>query len=945
MTESHDFEQTRLKQFTSNYLNKSMPVEGVRILAIPQQAVSGDFHVVVKGEHSIYVLVADGAGHGLSAVMPGLRFPTMFVEMAQKDHSILTIAAKLNDELCQYDHKGYFIAVTLVQINEKSNFIEVLNCGNPAALLIDNNGHILHKFESSSLACGIVNNDDYQLLTERIKYDGDARLYLFTDGIQDTLIQSGRCKNSTEHESLYKRPPRTCFDSIVADVTKAQRNEKIDDVTLIEIKIQSNHKQVKQEKTDTKRKSIASNDKHATEALASCRILCIEPNASSRQLIANVLTMFVRNIDICETLAEVKSLNHDTPDLIIIDLAFLLKYRSELNFILPVTQSDTPIIITCEPSNIIVAEQLFTLSITHYLHNYLITTELLNIVKDCISLRSRREEWWFKSAVFQKSSLAMTITDANKRIVSVNDAFCNITGYTIEEVINCNPRLLSSGKHDAEFYQQMWHSIYATGHWSGEIWNMRKNGELFLEWITINAIKNEDDEVVSYCSVFADITERQAVDNAIKRLSYYDDLTELPNRRSFKIKLNQEIERAEKNQLGLAVLFLDLDNFKQINDTLGHEYGDLVLNETAGRLRQCIQDDDLIARLGGDEFTICVTAIEKNDIDNIAQKILSKIASKPFQIYDETIHLSVSIGVSIYPDHAQEASFLLKNADQAMFYAKEQGRNCAQFFTPAMQISAIEKKNLIQDIRLAIKNEEFELFYQPIVELQTSSLHKAEALIRWHHPEKGLISPDSFIPIAEETGLIKEIGDWVYKQAVRQSMMWRTKINIHFQISINKSPKEFTSDESVHNSCIEYLTMKDFPTDCIAIEITEGVMMDSKAAITKQLRSFHDKGIQISLDDFGTGYSSLSYLKKFDIDYIKIDQQFVKHVDSNSDDQALCRAIIAMAHALDIKVIAEGIETIGQRAFLLNAGCDYGQGYLFSKPVKAEDFEKIKINF
>lgn len=942
MTELHnDFEQTRLKQFTSNYLNKSMSIKGVRILALPQETVSGDFHVVIQNEHSIYVLVADGAGHGLSAVMPGLRFPTMFVEMAQKGHSILTIAAKLNDELCRYEHKGYFIAITLVQINEQNKFIEVLNCGNPAALLINENGQVLHKFESSSLACGIVNNDDYQLLTERIKYNENARFYLFTDGIQDTLIQSGRCKNSIEHESLYKRPPSSCFDSIVADVAKAQCNEKIDDVTLIEIQIQSNPKIVKEPKP----KTVTLSDDHAKEALARCRVLCIEPDASSKQSIAEVLTKYVRNIDLCTTVDEVKILNQHAPDLIIIDLSFLLKFRSDLSFLLPVNLSDTPLIITSNPSNIIVAEQLFTLSITRYLRKSLITTSLLSIVKECISLRSRREEWWFKSAVFQKSSLAMTITDANKRIISVNDAFCNITGYTHEEVINCNPRLLSSGKHDAEFYKQMWHSINTTGHWSGEIWNMRKNGELFLEWITINAIKNEDSEVVSYCSVFADITERQAVDDAIKRLSYYDDLTELPNRRSFKIKLNQEIEQADRNQLGLAVLFLDLDNFKQINDTLGHEYGDLVLKETAVRLRQCIQDDDLIARLGGDEFTICVTAIEKNDVYNITQKILSEIASEPFQIYDETIYLSVSIGVAIYPEHAEEASALLKNADQAMFYAKEQGRNCVQFFTPSMQISAIEKKNLIQDLRLAIKNKEFELFYQPIVELQTNALYKAEALIRWHHPVKGLIPPDSFIPIAEETGLINEIGDWVYKQAACQSMLWRTKINAHFQISINKSPREFTKDKSIHNSCIDYLAIKKFPADCIAIEITEGVMMDSKVAITNQLRSFHDKGIQISLDDFGTGYSSLSYLKKFDIDYIKIDKQFVNQVQSNSDDQALCRAIIAMAHALDIKVIAEGIETIGQREFLLNAGCDYGQGYLFSKPVTTNNFEKIKVHF
>jgi diguanylate cyclase (GGDEF)-like protein/PAS domain S-box-containing protein len=948
MSKSHsDFEQTTIKQFTSNYFNNSMDIDGVRILAIPQEIVSGDFHVVIQNEHSIYVLVADGAGHGLSAVMPGLRFPTMFIEMAQKGHSIMTIASKLNAELCQYDHKGYFIAITLAQINEHNNFIEVLNCGNPSALLVNQNGHVLHRFESSSLACGIVHNDDYELLTERIKYNEDARFYVFSDGIQDTLIHSGKCKNTIEYESLYNRPPSTCFDTILSDLTKAQSNEKIDDVTLIEINIKVSHsKLAKEQAVKTKHKAITLNENQAITALASCRVLCIEPDLSTRQSVTQSLTKYVDNIDLCATIDEANSAYQYTPSLIIIDLAFLLKYRSELNFMLPIKTSGIPIIITCEPSNIIVAEQLFSLSITRYIAKSLIKDELLTIIKDCMSLSARRDEWWLKSAVFQKSSLAMTIVDANKHIIRVNEAFCRITGYTREEVIDCNPRLLSSGKHDADFYHTMWHSINTTGCWSGEIWNKRKNGDLFLEWITINAIKNEYDELVSYCSVFADISERKAVDEAIKRLSYYDDLTELPNRRSFKIKLNQEIEQAEKGQYGLAVLFLDLDNFKNINDTLGHEYGDLVLKETAVRLSQCVRDTDLIARLGGDEFTMCISpSVNNTVVDNITKKILNEIATNPFQIYDEVIYLSVSIGVAIYPDHGTAAPLLLKHADQAMFYAKEQGRNGFQFFRPSMEISAIEKRKLIQDLRLAIKNKEFELFYQPIVELQTNALHKAEALIRWHHPEKGVIPPDSFIPIAEETDLINEIGDWVFKQAVCQSMLWRTRIHDQFQISINKSPREFNKDKSVHNACLEYLATEEFPNDAVAIEITEGVMMDSKIAIVKQLRSFHDKGIQISLDDFGTGYSSLSYLRKFDIDYIKIDRQFVQQVESSRDDQALCKAIIAMAHALDIKVIAEGIETVGQKTFLLNVGCDYGQGYLFSKPVPASDFEKIKINF
>lgn len=934
-----DFEKTRIKKFTSNYLDKSMDIDGVRILAIPQETVSGDFHVVIRSEDSIYVLVADGAGHGLSAVMPGLRFPSMFVELANNGHSILTIASKLNEELCRYDHKGYFIAVTLVQINERAGFIEVLNCGNPTALLISENGDVLHAFESSSLACGIVKNDNYELLTERIKYNQDARLYVFTDGIQDTLIQSGRCKNTLDHESLYISQSAQSFDIICNEVRKAQYDKKIDDITLVEINISSPSNQVR---THMQPKGIQVCDSPFEALLAQCKILCIDPDKVSRQSISQDLTRFVHNIDLCETIEDAIAAYHQhVPNVIIIDLTFLLKYQSELRSILPEYETGTSIIISCEPSNIIVAEQLLSLPITRYLRKPLVTTELLGRVEECMRLNKQYEKWQSKSSVFLSSSLAMTITDADRRIIRVNNAFCRVTGYTSEEVINCNPRLLSSGKHSAEFYKEMWHSIDTTGHWSGEIWNKRKNGKLFLEWITINAIRNEHDGSLSYCSVFSDITEDRAVEDEIKRLSYYDDLTQLPNRRLFKTKLNQKIENLKDEKQGLAILFLDLDNFKEINDTLGHEFGDLALKETAKRLSECIRDSDLIARLGGDEFTICITPYDISTVYIITQKILSEIASKPIQIQDETISLSISIGAAFYPNHGIDVPSLFKYADQAMYSAKEQGRNCIRFFTPSMETSAIERRKLIQDLRFAIQNQEFELFYQPIVELKTNETFKAEALIRWHHPVDGMISPDRFIPIAEETGLIIEIGNWVFEQAIYQAMQWRSNIHKQFQISINKSPKQFGRDKSSHQHWLDHMASEEYPAGCIAIEITEGVMMGSREIISEELLSFRDKGFQVSLDDFGTGYSSLAYLRKFDIDYIKIDRQFVKHIETNLDDQAICKAIIVMAHALDIKVIAEGIETLEQKEFLFNAGCDYGQGYLFSKPVNASQFERL----
>ncbi|PHS31620.1 MAG: hypothetical protein COA95_05635 [Methylophaga sp.] len=941
MSESHDhvLEQIKIQQLTSNYLDKSASIEGMRVLTIPKDAVNGDFHVAIRNGNSIYLLVADGVGHGLSAVIPGLRFPSMFVELVNNGHSILTIASQLNEELCRYKHKGYFIAMTLVQINEYEGFIEVLNCGNPSALLVGDDGIMLHKFCSKSLACGIMENDAYELLTERFQCKEPAKLYVFTDGIQDTLIQGGRCKNIAEHELLYvgKAERNKRFDSICSDVEKAQLNGKMDDITLLEVSIHSAKHSVENRTVVVNKQD----DNGSDGPFLQCRVLCIDPDKSSLDSIARNLGQHVRNIDLCETVDEAIIAYQYKPDLIIIDLVFLLKHQSELAIILPQYGAVVPVVACCEPSNVIVAEQLFSLLIARYLRKPLILDELVNVVRQCAYQLRQQQKWQLPSSVFLTSSLAMTITDANKKIIQVNDAFSIITGYKKEEVINCNLRLLSSGKHDAAFYKEMWDSINATGHWSGEIWNKRKNGDLFLEWITINATIDAEGEVVSYCSVFADITERRAVEEAVRKLSYYDDLTGLPNRRLFKSNLEQELKQADKEQYKFAVLFLDIDNFKEVNDTMGHDCGDFILKKTADRLNRCLRNTDFIARMGGDEFTICISPYDSsNDIDIIIEKILL-VMRKPFTLKEETIYLSMSIGVVDYSSDTNEVSALLKNADQAMFYAKQKGRNCAHFFTPLMESTALERKTLIQDLRLALQNKEFELFYQPIVDLHTGVTYKAEALIRWHHPKKGLISPDKFIPIAEETGLIIEIGDWVFKQATNQSSQWRTKIHEQFQISINKSPKQFEKESNSHKDWLAYLDKKQCSPGCISIEITEGVMMDSKDFVTEQLLAFRDQGIEVSLDDFGTGYSSLAYLRKFDIDYIKIDRQFVQHVDTNSDDQALCKAIIVMAHALGIKVIAEGIETAGQRDFLCNAGCDYGQGYLFSKPIPADQFEKL----
>jgi diguanylate cyclase (GGDEF)-like protein/PAS domain S-box-containing protein len=436
-----------------------------------------------------------------------------------------------------------------------------------------------------------------------------------------------------------------------------------------------------------------------------------------------------------------------------------------------------------------------------------------------------------------------------------------------------------------------------------------------------------------------DITERKSSEALIRQQALFDPLTGLPNRRMLRDRLEQEIKKSRRDGHPLAILFLDLDHFKEVNDTLGHDRGDLLLIEAAQRIQACLRASDTVARMGGDEFTVILTELSDTDsLEPLLHKLLEALGAV-FQLGDEQVFVSGSIGVTLYPLDATEIEDLFKNADQALYVAKGAGRNRFSFFTPALQEAAQTRVRLTTDLRTGLTDNQFRVVYQPIVELANGSIHKAEALIRWQHPVRGLVSPASFIPLAEASGLIVDIGEWVFQQAAQQVCTWRTLISPEFQISINKSPVQFHHDGSERPSWSQQLNRLGLPGRSIVVEITEGLLLDTTAGVAEQLLDLDDAGIQVSLDDFGTGYSSLSYLQKFEIDFIKIDQSFVRHLIPESTDLALCKAIIAMAHALGIKVIAEGVETELQRDLLRQAGCDYGQGYFFAKPMPAADFE------
>ena len=436
-----------------------------------------------------------------------------------------------------------------------------------------------------------------------------------------------------------------------------------------------------------------------------------------------------------------------------------------------------------------------------------------------------------------------------------------------------------------------------------------------------------------------DITERKQSEALVWQQAHFDALTGLPNRRMLRDRLQQEIKKSKRDGLPLAVLFIDLDHFKEVNDTLGHDSGDQLLIEAARRLQHCLRESDTVARMGGDEFTVILGELaDPACTERILQQILQTLATV-FQLGNEQVFVSASIGVTLYPLDATEIEDLFKHADQALYVAKGAGRNRFSFFTPALQLAAQTRVRLGNDLRLALTEQQFRLVYQPIVELASGAVHKAEALIRWHHPTRGLVSPAEFIPIAESSGLIVEIGEWVFQQAAQQVQQWRHSLHADFQISINKSPVQFQHADSANRPWTEQLQARGLPGTSIVVEITEGLLLDSNASVAAQLKALHAGGIQVSLDDFGTGYSSLSYLQKFDIDFLKIDQSFVRHLVPASTDLALCKAIILMAHELGMKVIAEGVETAQQRDLLAAANCDYAQGYLFARPLPAPDFE------
>lgn len=570
-------------------------------------------------------------------------------------------------------------------------------------------------------------------------------------------------------------------------------------------------------------------------------------------------------------------------------------------------------------------------------------TMILISLSDITERKQAEVQLRIAATVFE-SQQGMIVSDTNKVIISVNKAFTEITGYSRVEAVGQTPRLLQSGRHDASFYTAMWASIDATGSWQGEIWNQRKNGEVYPQWLSVTSVKNGDGKISHYVDVFTDISARKATEQKIERLAFYDPLTNLPNRRLFLDRLQQTLATSVRRGTQTAVLFLDLDEFKNLNDTAGHYTGNNLLEQVAERLEACVREGDTVARMGGDEFVVLLQGLDTvaeeaaRQAAAVGEKILSSL-TQTYQLGELEHHCTASIGITLVNSQAQlDLDHCLQQADMAMYQAKAAGKNTLRFFEPQMQASVTARVALQADLRLAVAMQQFTLYYQAQVNYDNQVVG-VEALVRWHHPERGMVSPAAFIPMAEEMGLILPLGRWVLETACAQLALWaQVPPMADLSIAVNVSARQFLQTDWV-NQVLAILEQTGANPHRLKLELTESVLARNVQDIIGKMALLKAQGIGFSLDDFGTGYSSLSYLKLLPMDQLKIDTSFVRDILTDPNDAAIAQMVIALAQTLGLAVIAEGVETEAQRDALENLGCHAYQGYLYSKPLPVDEFE------
>jgi diguanylate cyclase (GGDEF)-like protein/PAS domain S-box-containing protein len=538
--------------------------------------------------------------------------------------------------------------------------------------------------------------------------------------------------------------------------------------------------------------------------------------------------------------------------------------------------------------------------------------------------------------VFSQASEGIVVTDAANRITSVNRAFEQITGYTEQQALGRNPSFLSSGRHEKAFYDAMWKALLEDGRWQGEVWNRRPNGELYTEWLTLSRVRSDDDMTVNHAGVFSDISGRKLAEEEIQRLAYFDTLTGAPNRHLLRDRVTQAARQATREKGRFVLMFLDLDRFKDVNDTLGHDIGDLLLVEVAQRLRAVVRDVDTVSRIGGDEFVLLLPGAEQEAARALAGRTLQALTA-PFDLRGHVVAISASIGMAVFPEDGTDATELLKNADTAMYQAKAAGRSDWRFFNPAMAAEVTRRSALAGGLRTAIASRELRMTYQPQVELGSGRLIGAEALLCWDNAALGNPRPGEFIPVAEENGLILSISQWVLREVLRQANEWRAARLPGFMLSINLAASHFAQPdlwEQVHAE----LTIAGWPANQLELEITERLAMKDASRSLAAVHKLRQSGVRFAIDDFGTGYSSLTNLRDLPVDTLKLDQTFIAAIGRGGRDELVLASILSLADTLGYRSVAEGVETAAQARFLTGVGCVAAQGYLYAHPMPPARF-------
>jgi diguanylate cyclase (GGDEF)-like protein/PAS domain S-box-containing protein len=562
-----------------------------------------------------------------------------------------------------------------------------------------------------------------------------------------------------------------------------------------------------------------------------------------------------------------------------------------------------------------------------------------DLKREIVERKRTEKKLTLAKRIIEVGNEAIVVTDQNAAILDVNAAFCKECGYSREELIDQNPRILKSEYHGSEFYGEMWQALLSKGEWQGEIWGRRKNGEIYPKLLSISAIRDGSGVTTHYVGFSSDITEIKQTEEKLQQLAHYDQLTGLANRVLFRDRLERAILQSRRTGSVIALMLLDLDRFKEINDTLGHPAGDQVLKTVAHRLSKCVRESDTVGRLGGDEFTVVLPGLQNTyEVNTIAKRIMRSL-KQPFHTTGRNVFISTSIGITVWPADGEDVDKLLQNADTALYRAKDHGKNNFQFFSEEMNRDLVEKAELEIALRAAVEHNELQLFYQPIIDFDTGTIVSTEALLRWQHPKLGWMPPEKMIRLAEETALILSIGEWVLRHACEQGRQWQ-QMGLPLRVAVNVSGRQLNQPQFVQQ-VIQILKDTKLDPSLLELELTESVAMRNIETTDEAFRALREHGVGVSVDDFGTGYSSLSYLKRLAVDKLKVDRAFVQDIASDSTNRAIVAAIVAMGHSLNLRVLAEGVETQEQLGHLWSLDCDEWQGFYFSRPIPAPEFSSI----